>query len=413
MKQTIKGVVIGVLIALSATVGAQSPLAPKLPAYVLPASAVNGGGVVTSSQLLAPDGSAAAPSYSFASETDFGFYRSGTRSMHLVGATGTHLVSLGSSIAIKSDGEFRWSSTGQSNGTADLVLARDAANTLALRNGTAAQNLRIGPAAQYLNITKNTTTGAAEVYTANASPLQFGVNAGLQWGISTAGHWLALTDNTYDIGASGATRPRNVYIGSLLTVGSGISAGDNIETAAGTAFLWTGRSRMNATGGDGTILMTNAAQTGFTRLILGTNDASGIAIVKNGTTTQFMTGDGSSYSPVIAQSFYAASSGGYFTSSTATGTLVTNDAQTMADTAVLTLANSLKGFYIISEANNSWNAIIEVRGSSAAEVTDLQNKFSTTVGTASSINLYYDVNTFKLQNLTGGSIAVRMIRLGS
>jgi hypothetical protein len=42
---------------------------------VIPRSSVTGGGTITSAQLLAPDGTAGAPSYSFASEPTLGFYR--------------------------------------------------------------------------------------------------------------------------------------------------------------------------------------------------------------------------------------------------------------------------------------------------------------------------------------------------
>ena len=40
----------------------------------------------------------------------------------------------------------------------------------------------------------------------------------VRWKWSTAGHFLAGTDNTYDIGASGATRPRTAYLGTSLVV---------------------------------------------------------------------------------------------------------------------------------------------------------------------------------------------------
>lgn len=37
-----------------------------------------------------------------------------------------------------------------------------------------------------------------------------------QWSISAAGHLLGATDNNFDIGAFGATRPRNIYVGSAV-----------------------------------------------------------------------------------------------------------------------------------------------------------------------------------------------------
>jgi len=41
-------------------------------------------------------------------------------------------------------------------------------------------------------------------------------------GITSDGHLLWTTDNTYDIGASGATRPRSLFLGTNITVGSSI-----------------------------------------------------------------------------------------------------------------------------------------------------------------------------------------------
>jgi hypothetical protein len=42
--------------------------------------------------------------------------------------------------------------------------------------------------------------------------------AAARWVITAPGHLTAFADNTYDIGAAGATRPRNIYLGGLLTV---------------------------------------------------------------------------------------------------------------------------------------------------------------------------------------------------
>ncbi len=51
------------------------------------------------------------------------------------------------------------------------------------------------------------------------------------WKISSAGHFQAPTDNTYDIGASGANRPRDVYLARNLSLGS---AGSHVSQAAAT-----------------------------------------------------------------------------------------------------------------------------------------------------------------------------------
>lgn len=57
------------------------------------------------------------------------------------------------------------------------------------------------------------------------------------WKVNTSGH-LVITDNTYDIGASGATRPRDIYLARNLTVGgtSTLSGALGITVQSATAF---------------------------------------------------------------------------------------------------------------------------------------------------------------------------------
>lgn len=61
------------------------------------------------------------------------------------------------------------------------------------------------------------------------------------WQINTSGHILAASDNTYDIGASGATRPRNLYVagtgifGGLLTTVATALGGAGFNVPHGTA----------------------------------------------------------------------------------------------------------------------------------------------------------------------------------
>ena len=127
-------------------------------------------------------------------------------------------------------------------GTADTILLRDgAANTLALRNGAAAQTFRVYRS--YLNagvdyerlsfshdgvqFTIGTERGGSGV----AQPLRIfgGSSAALDFATgvtfrNAAGGTAYMTlgstgitfgaDNTYDIGTSGASRPRNVYVGT-------------------------------------------------------------------------------------------------------------------------------------------------------------------------------------------------------
>lgn len=70
--------------------------------------------------------------------------------------------------------------------------------------------------------------GAINFWTSNPSGSSSTPNSGLKrWLVSAAGHWLTGLDNTYDIGATGATRPRSVYVGTQLF----------LQVATGTAPL--------------------------------------------------------------------------------------------------------------------------------------------------------------------------------
>jgi len=51
-----------------------------------------------------------------------------------------------------------------------------------------------------------------------------------RWLVQAAGHLVANVDNTYDIGASGANRPRNVYIAGNLVVGGTFSGVSLVST---------------------------------------------------------------------------------------------------------------------------------------------------------------------------------------
>jgi hypothetical protein len=92
----------------------------------------------------------------------------------------------------------------------DVVLVRDAAGILALKNGTVAQGLRV----------YQTTTGPKffQLSSDATGSLVFGVGAGTsKWSIDGSSFGLLATiDNSYDIGAAGATRPRAVYVGTAV-----------------------------------------------------------------------------------------------------------------------------------------------------------------------------------------------------
>lgn len=127
------------------------------------------------------------------------------------------------------NGALNWSSSATAVTPIDLTLLRDAANTLAQRNGVNAQTSRIyntfTDASNYerANIGWNAnvfsiTTGAAGTGTSRnisiTNAVGFGVNIG--GANQFIGSITFASDNTYDIGASGATRPRTGYFGTSV-----------------------------------------------------------------------------------------------------------------------------------------------------------------------------------------------------
>lgn len=131
-------------------------------------------------------------------------------------------------LIIPSASLLSWGSSGVA--TPDVILARDAANTLAQRNGTNAQGFSLyhtyTNASNYERVRLLASsnifyliTGAAG--TGTVRDLAFGTGDTARWIITgSTGHLVAGADNTYDIGVSGATRPRN-YFGAGIVASAG------------------------------------------------------------------------------------------------------------------------------------------------------------------------------------------------
>jgi len=183
--------------------------------------------------LLAPDGTAAAPVYSFGSAPTTGLFASSGQLRISVAGTDTYRFGasqfqvLGSSAALGLNG--------------DVILIRDAAaNILALRNSTSAQTFRVYNTydtggtnyerAVFAYESNTLVIGTEQAGTGATRGLTFRMGGTNRWSISSSSHLLAVADNTYDIGASGANRPRNIYAGGNIqaagfqVTGSGIAA---------------------------------------------------------------------------------------------------------------------------------------------------------------------------------------------
>ncbi|MFA5897881.1 MAG: hypothetical protein WC829_02085 [Hyphomicrobium sp.] len=109
-------------------------------------------------------------------------------------------------------------------------------NTLDMRNGVNTQKLNIystyTDASNYRRIEiyeggivkRGVGTGIDNtvlyLYNVGSGPVTIGTADTERWKVLGTGHFVAALDNSYDIGASGATRPRTAYLGTSLFVGT-------------------------------------------------------------------------------------------------------------------------------------------------------------------------------------------------
>lgn len=318
--------------------------------------------------LLAPNGSAAAPSYSFASGSTSGLYSNGSQFVYSTSGTGTILF--GDGFLLRSQGVYGWTS-GTIGAGVDLYLSRDAANVLAQRNGANAQTYRLyndfTDTGNYSRLELRWTGNFAYVMThalgtgvsnglvlgtANDSGMYFQTGGTTRWLMTNVGHLLAGADGAYDIGSAGANRPRAAYLGGNTVTASapvinltqtwnngavdfiGILA-DFTATAWGAASLlmdlrvdgatkfnvnYAGQVTLAAGQGlhftsrgyvlpanDGVFVLYNDALTGFSRLCFGGTSAAFPAIKRNGANFDLRLADDSAYCDVNCHDVIASS----------------------------------------------------------------------------------------------------------
>lgn len=140
-------------------------------------------------------------------------------------------------VSVPSTGHYGFTS-GAIGAAEDTIVTRDAANTLAQRNGTNAQTFRIystyTDASNYARLSIKNNSGAnynigdESAGTGAGGYTQISSSLGALFRVSsTLGfqqHLLALTDNAYDIGAAGASRPRSIYVGTNIDAAGTVSA---------------------------------------------------------------------------------------------------------------------------------------------------------------------------------------------
>ncbi len=181
----------------------------------------------------------------------------------------------------------------------DARICRVAANSLAMQWGTSAQTFSVyetfTSTSNYEALRMDSASNKARIYTVDdgsngtAAALQFGVDSTFSWEISTGDDLLAVSDNVYDIGASGATRPRTGYFGTSVVTPTGtfataataptITAGSGGNTivlsATGTVYAGTARATHEVFLGAGSFLV-NAGSAALA--VIGGANAQGFAL---------------------------------------------------------------------------------------------------------------------------------------
>lgn len=229
-----------------------------------------------SNNLLVGNGSANVPSLGWTSDADgsgAGLFRAGAN-VTGISANGSEVFRVGGSyLNFSSSALLEWGF--------DTVLLRDGvANTLAQRNGTAAQKLNvyntwsdasnyergvldwITSAAVFTIGTEAAGTGTARTLRLNAASgasIQFRTGNVLRWTIDNSGNLTANTDNSWSIGGAAGNRPADVNVADDVTAGGTITGLDFVMGKTITAAGTTGDRTINTA--SGSVNFAAAAQT--------------------------------------------------------------------------------------------------------------------------------------------------------
>lgn len=205
--------------------------------------------------LLASNGNAAAPSYSFASDPDTGFYSTGNNNLFYFssGSTPAFAFTQGatSGLAIHPALPLSWTST-DATGTSDTMLFRDgSAATLALKNANTAQEFRvyagngsyvspIKSVNESLTIAASATTDSATTVPAGSVVIACGVR--VLTAIPTAANF------TMTMATGGTTLSTAAVSSAANTTDKGTAGGVFYQSAASKVRITPNATPANTTG---------------------------------------------------------------------------------------------------------------------------------------------------------------------
>lgn len=165
--------------------------------------------------------------------------------------------------------QVQFNNAGAFGGDADLTFSGDTLDVTKARFGTTFETpsdtgAQVGiyapvTASWFIRDTTNnvefgayTSGGASAIGTATNNGWSLYSNNTNRWTVQAAGHLVATADNTYDIGASAATRPRNIYVATALLTGTYIG--------------WDGGSQFRSPS-DGIVSVRNSANSVYGSII--------------------------------------------------------------------------------------------------------------------------------------------------
>jgi hypothetical protein len=199
-------------------------------------------------KVLAGDGAstptAGTPGMAFAGATGVGFRRSGTSSVYFTSSSADIWFSTAVTLNMRSNGTFAFSQSADPGDVADVLLARDAANTLALRNSTNAQTFNV----------YNTFTNSS-----NYERLQFGFNSNIPFITSTP---------------LGTGTQRALNLQRVATPASGSSSAAILLGTTAAFGIYYGSGAPTVTAAQGSIYLRSDGSSVATRLYVNTDGAT-------------------------------------------------------------------------------------------------------------------------------------------
>lgn len=280
------------------------------------------GSVTAAGTLIVNSGSSSTPGIAFSGNTSTGFYwRSGNAVVFRAGGVNAFDMQQGG-ITLASGSTFGFAVTNDATNSRDLIFQREGAGILGIQSGTTGQTLKLfgtyansGTDNERLefvtgsDVTIRTAKGGTgsnrNLIVQASGDLYLGANSGNRFFIPNAsGHFLAVADNTYDIGASGANRPRNVYVAGSVTTGGSVTLGNSaglLSLSSSTLSLGSSTTTVTNLGGSATT-NTVVAPGATTTLLNFAGTTSGFpALKRNGAGLDLRVGDDTAYANLAVQ----------------------------------------------------------------------------------------------------------------